>query len=180
MRLLLHICCAPCVIHPFEELKSKESDTITGLFYNPNIHPYTEYINRRKTLEEYSKRHKITVVFHKYDIENYFRHISGNEEPGTRCRLCWRMRLEETALYGAQNNYDFFTTTLLVSPHQDQKAIKRIAEEMAKKYNIAFLYKDFRDGFRKAQNRAKNENLYRQKYCGCIFSERQRYDKRDR
>lgn len=177
MKLLLHICCAPCAIHPFEELKGKEFDSITGFFYNPNIHPYTEYINRKKALEEYSKKHKISVTFHKYDMENYFRRISGNEESGTRCQLCWRMRLEETAVFGVQNKYDLFTTTLLVSPYQDQERIKRIGQDLAKKYNIGFFYNDFRRGFREAQHKAREEDIYRQKYCGCIFSERERYAK---
>ena len=179
MKLLLHTCCAPCVIHPFEALKG-EGFKITSFFYNPNIHPYTEYINRKGALEDYSKRYKIPVVFHKYDIENYFRRISGNEGLGARCRLCWQMRLEETALFGTQNNYDLFTTTLLVSPYQSQSIIKAIGEETGDKYGINFLFKDFTGGFRKAQDKAREENLYRQKYCGCVFSERERYDKRNR
>lgn len=177
MKLLLHICCAPCGIYPFEELKKEGFAAITGFFYNPNIHPYTEYINRRSALEEYSKRYKIPVIFHKYDIENFFRRISGNEETTERCRLCWRMRLDETAAFASLNNYDIFTTTLLVSPYQDQRMIKDIGEEVSKKYNINFFYKDFTDGFRKAQYKAKEEHLYRQKYCGCIFSEKERFQK---
>ncbi len=175
MKLLLHICCAPCAIHPFEELK--EFDAITGFFYNPNIHPYTEYINRKKALEDYSRNRKFPVIFHKYDFENYFRRVSGNEEFGARCGVCWQMRLEETALFGVQNGYNSFTTTLLVSPYQNQEKIKDMGEDLAKKYNISFFYRDFRDGFREAQDKARNENLYRQKYCGCIFSERERYEK---
>ena len=170
MKLLLHICCAPCSIHPFEELKLKEFDTVTGFFYNPNIHPYAEYINRKRALEDYSKKNNLPIVFGKYDMESYFRRISGNEEAGTRCEICWRIRLEEAAIFGVQNKYDLFTSTLLVSPYQDQEKIKAIGEDLAKRYKISFLYKDFRGGFRRAQNKAKDENLYRQKYCGCAYS----------
>ncbi|NQT06889.1 MAG: epoxyqueuosine reductase QueH [Candidatus Omnitrophica bacterium] len=177
MKLLLHVCCAPCAIHPFAELRGREYKEITGFFYNPNIHPYTEFINRRKSLEEYSEKNKFPVVFHKYDMENYFRHVAGHEGPGTRCPRCWRMRLEETASFGAQKDYDAFTTTLLVSPYQDQEMIRKIGLELSKKYRIDFFYRDLRDGFRKAQDAARKDNLYRQKYCGCVYSEKERYDK---
>lgn len=178
MKLLLHICCAPCVIYPLEELKNKSFSTITGFFYNPNIHPYAEYNNRKKSLEGYLKKYNIPVICCKYDIKNFFRHISGNEEFGARCQLCWRMRLEETALYGVQNKYDLFSTTLLVSPYQDQEAIKGIGQHLAKKYNIEFYYKDFRQGFSGAKDKAHSEGLYMQKYCGCLFSEKERFEKK--
>lgn len=177
MRLLLHVCCAPCAIHPFETLKEEDVDEITGFFYNPNIHPYTEYINRKRTLEEYSKSKNFPIVFYKYDLENFFRRVSGHEESQARCRICWRMRLEEAALFGAQNNYNLFTTTLLVSPYQDQDVIRRIGQEVAEEYGINFLYRDLRSGFKAAQDKAKNENLYKQRYCGCVFSERERFEK---
>jgi predicted adenine nucleotide alpha hydrolase (AANH) superfamily ATPase len=177
MKLLLHVCCAPCVIHPFEVLKDEGFSTIAGFFYNPNIHPYTEYIARKLAFEEYARKNKLRVFFHKYDMKNFFRTICGNEEFGTRCELCWRMRLEETAHFASQNSYTHFTTTLLVSPYQDQKKIKQIAEEVARKYNVAFVSRDFRDGFRASQDKAKEEKMYRQKYCGCVFSEEERHKK---
>lgn len=173
MKLLLHICCAPCAIHPFEDLRKQGFD-ITGLFYNPNIHPFTEYNNRKKAVESYSKKHKFPVIFHKYDVEDFLRRISGNTSLPVRCELCWRMRLEEAAHFGAKNGYNSFTTTLLVSPYQDQEKIRKIAEEISEKYSISFFYKDFRGGFRPAQDRARKDNIYRQKYCGCIFSQRER------
>lgn len=178
MKILLHICCAPCSIHPYRELKLKDSDSITGFFYNPNIHPYVEYKQRKDAVEDYSKKTGNSIVFHKYDIENFFREVSGNEELGARCKICWRMRLEETANFAKLNGFDAFTTTLLVSPYQDQDQIKQIGRDVSRRVGVDFLYKDFRDGFRDSQKIAKEKGLYRQKYCGCIFSEKERYEKK--
>ncbi len=177
MKLLLHICCAPCTIYPFDSLKNEGFTSVTGFFYNPNIHPYTEYKKREKALQEYSKKHNIPVTFGKYDMDNFFVTISQNMAQGTRCKECWRMRLLETARFAKENNYDAFTTTLLVSPYQDKDLIKEIGMDIQDKYGVRFLYKDFTDGFRESQAKAKEEDIYRQKYCGCVFSERERYDK---
>ena len=178
MKLLLHICCAPCSIHPLEETCGGEFDSVTGFFYNPNIHPYSEYIKRKDALQEYSRRHNMRVVFGDYDMENYFRKVAGREGPGVRCGACWQMRLDATAAYASRNGYDSFSTTLLVSPYQDQEKIKSIGKSAGKRFGVGFFYKDFRGGFKTAQGRAKEENLYRQNYCGCIFSEKERYEKR--
>ena len=150
---------------------------IAGFFYNPNIHPYGEYTARKSALEVYARKNKLRVFFHKYDMKNFFRNICGSEEFGERCKACWRMRIDETAHFASQNGYTHFTTTLLVSPYQDQKMVKQIAEEAAKKYGVDFVSRDFRDGFRVSQDKAKEEGMYRQKYCGCIFSEQERHEK---
>jgi len=176
MKLLLHICCAPCSLYPYKELKIFSS--IVGFFYNPNIHPFVEYNQRKSTLEEHSRKNDFKILFHKYDIENFFRKVSGNEQHPERCKICWRMRLEETANFAKMKGFDSFTTTLLISPYQDQEHIKSIGQDIAKKIDIDFFYKDFRNGFRVAQEDAKKIGLYRQKYCGCIFSERERFEKR--
>lgn len=176
MKLLLHICCAPCSLYPYKELKIFSS--IVGFFYNPNIHPFVEYNQRKSALEEHSRKNDFKVLFHKYDVENFFRKVSGSEKHTERCKICWRMRLEETANVAKMNGFDSFTTTLLISPYQDQEHIKSIGRDIAKKVGIDFFYKDFRDGFRVAQEDAKKIGLYRQKYCGCIFSERERFEKR--
>lgn len=178
MKILLHICCAPCSIHPHKELDLKNADSVVGFFYNPNIHPYSEYRERKKALEEYSEKSRFPVVFHKYDMENFFREISGNEEFGTRCRICLALRLGETANYAKKNGFDTFTTTLSISPYQDQAEIARIGRDVSKRVGVDFLYKDFRGGFRASQDEAKEIGLYRQKYCGCIFSEKERYEKK--
>ena len=178
MRLLLHICCAPCAIYPYDILSGEGFSPIAGFFYNPNIHPYTEYTARKAALEVYSRKNKMRVFFHKYDMKNFFRSMAGNEDPGSRCGICWQMRLEETAHFASQNGYTHFTTTLLVSPYQDQKRIKKICEELAQKYGITFVSRDFRDGFRVSQDKAKDEGMYRQKYCGCVYSEQERFEKK--
>jgi hypothetical protein len=177
MKLLLHICCAPCLIYPLETLSKENFGNITGFFYNPNIHPYAEYLNRRASVEEFSRRKGLKVFFHKYDMKNFFRHVAGNEEPGKRCAICWRERLGEAAYFAAHNGFTHFSTTLLVSPYQDQGAIKAIGEGLAAEFNIGFLYRDFTPGFAGAQIKSKEENMYRQRYCGCLYSEQERFEK---
>ena len=177
MKILLHICCAPCSIHPYRELKLKDTDSIAGFFYNPNIHPYTEYQKRKNAIKDYSGKTGFPVTIHKYDTENFFKALSGNEKAPGRCRICWRMRLEETASFAKENRFDAFTTTLLVSPYQDQDKLREIGVDISKKFGLEFLYKDFRNGFRFSQQEAKEKSLYRQKYCGCVFSEKERYKK---
>ena len=177
MKLLLHICCGPCSIYPFEVLEKEGFSVIAGFFYNPNVHPYGEYIARKSTMEDYARKRGFRVFFHKYDMKNFFRNICGSEEHGARCKICWRMRLEEAARFASQNGYTHFTTTLLVSPYQDQKEVRKTGEVAAKKYGVEFISRDFRDGFRLAQDKAKDEGMYRQKYCGCLFSEQERRKK---
>ena len=174
MNVLLHICCAPCAIFPFEEL-AREGHRVAGFFYNPNIHPYSEYLKRKSEVEGFSKESGLDTCYADYDIENYFRQTAYNEAPEKRCPACWRMRLEKTATFAGENGFDAFTTTLLGSPYQDQAAIKNIGEGIAKRTGRRFHYEDFRPGFKKAHERAKSKGMYCQKYCGCVFSERERY-----
>ena len=176
MKLLLHICCGPCAIYPSETLRGEGFSAVDGFFYNPNIHPYGEYMARKSALEEYSRRSGLRVFFHKYDMKNFFRAVSGNEDPGARCERCWRMRIEQTAHIASRNGYTHFTTTLLVSPYQDQAKIKEICAHSASKHNVDFVSRDFRDGFRASQDKAKEGGLYRQKYCGCLYSEQERHE----
>lgn len=178
MKLLLHICCAPCSIHPYKQFSLNKRDSVTGFFYNPNIHPFTEYIRRKEALRDYSKDKNFEVVFHKYDMERFFREVSGNEIPPARCGVCWRMRLEETAGFARKNGFDAFSTTLLVSPYQDQAGLKKIGQDISRKRGVEFIYRDFRDGFRASQAEACESSLYRQKYCGCVYSEKERFEKK--
>lgn len=172
MKLLLHICCSPCSVYPIKILK--EEYDITGFFYNTNIHPYIEYKNRLECLKEYSKSINLDVIYSgKYNAKEFISNIDINN----RCNYCYKSRLEETVKYAKDNNYDCFSTTLLVSIYQNHDLIKNICEELSKKYNIKFIYKDFREYFRKGQEEARELNLYMQKYCGCIFSESERYSK---
>ncbi len=177
MKILLHICCAPCAIYPVDELK-REGHAIAGFFYNPNIHPYSEYIKRRDAVENYSKETGVNVVYADYDLETYFQHIVYNETMSKRCPVCWRMRLEKTAKYAKDNGFDSFTTTLIGSPYQDRALIQSMAGEIAVNTGAAFYAADFNKGFRAAQKTAREKGVYVQNYCGCVFSEKERWEKR--
>ena len=177
MKLLMHTCCAPCSIYC---IKSSREEGIepTLFWFNPNIHPYMEYKNRRDTLIQYSEMIDIKLILKEdYGLKEFCKNVIDDLD--NRCsNYCYRVRLEETAKYAKENGFDAFTTTLFVSPYQKHEKIKEIGEEISKKYNIEFLYRDFRPGFREGQNEARNLGLYMQKYCGCIFSEEKRYSDR--
>ena len=174
MKLLLHTCCAPCSVYCIKRLRKEKIEPVV-YWFNPNIHPYIEYKTRRDCLDEYTKSIGIKAIFEEnYGLREFCKNVSGDIQ--NRCRnYCYRVRLEQAAKYAKENGYDAFTTTLLVSIYQNHKAVKEIAEEMAEKYQIEFLYIDFRVGFREGQEEARRIGLYMQKYCGCIFSEEDRY-----
>nr|MBU1327747.1 epoxyqueuosine reductase QueH [Candidatus Omnitrophota bacterium] len=174
MKLLLHICCGPCALYPVKELLDKKFDKITGFFYNPNIHPPSEYKRRKDTLSAAALKIGFEVIIPDYKMEEYFRSVLSKEDSPERCSLCWELRLSETANFAKGNGFDAFTTTLLVSPYQDHEKVKNIGKNVAEEKGIQFYYQDFRPGFKDAQEQAKKENLYRQKYCGCVFSELER------
>lgn len=175
MKLLLHICCAPCLEYPFQVLK-KDHIAFTGYFYNPNIHPVWEYKRRKRTVQEFAEANSITVHFsdpsedliqlNTLSFENKWKTFLPDE----RCMNCYRIRLDQTARFAAQNGYDGFSTTLLGSIYQNHALLIEIGENVAQKYNINFYNRDFREGFRIGQNLAKEQGLYRQKFCGCICS----------
>ena len=157
MKILLHTCCAPCSIYCIEELK-KEKMQIDLFWYNPNIYPESEYQKRKQTLEQYSKTIGINMIVG----------VAAHGDPFLKlgnCENCYKTRLEQTAKYAKENGYDGFSTTLLISPYQKHELIKSIGNELGK-----FIYRDFRPGFRIGQAKAKELELYRQKYCGCSFS----------
>ncbi|MCM8779572.1 MAG: epoxyqueuosine reductase QueH [Candidatus Omnitrophica bacterium] len=172
-KLLLHTCCAPCLIYPLERLKAK-GFSVTGFFYNPNIHPFSEYKNRKQALESLNE----DVVYPEYLPQEFFREINGKEVNPGRCFLCWQLRLKKTAKEARQKGFQGFSTTLLVSPYQDQEALKDIGNKAAKDEGVEFYYEDFRPGFRQAHNKAKEQGIYCQKYCGCIYSEIERFVKK--
>lgn len=176
MKLLLHICCAPCSIKCIEELR-KDNIDVTGYWYNPNIHPYTEYKSRVDCLKEYSNNIGLEVIYKdEYGLVEFSKNVI--DDLNNRCSYCYINRLEQTVKYAKENGYDAFCTTLLISPYQKHEYIKNICENLSKKYDIKFIYKDFRNGFKEGQNEARNMNLYMQKYCGCIYSEMERYLKK--
>ena len=175
MKLLMHTCCAPCSVYCIDSLR-KEGIEPTVYWYNPNIHPYIEYKTRRDTLKEYTKSINVEAIFEEeYGLDNFCKNVIGDLQ--NRCQnYCYRVRLEQTAKYAKENGYDTISTTLLVSPYQKHDILKEQGEEIAKKYGLNFLYRDFRVGFREGQAKARELGLYMQKYCGCVFSEEDRYN----
>jgi len=174
MKLLLHTCCAPCSVYCIDSLR-KENIEPTIYWYNPNIHPYQEYKARRDCLKEYTNDIHVEAIFEdNYGLREFCKNIINDID--NRCSdYCYRVRLEQTAKYAKENGYDSFSTTLLVSPYQNHEMLKQIGEELEKKYGIEFVYRDFRVGFREGQAKARELGLYMQKYCGCVFSEEDRY-----
>lgn len=176
MKLLLHTCCAPCSIYCIDSLR-EEGIEPTLYWFNPNIHPFIEYKTRRDTLELYAKSINVNAIFEEeYGLKEFCKNVINDLQ--SRCaKYCYRVRMEKTIKYAKENGYDAFSTTLLISPYQNHEELKRICEELALKYEIKFLYRDFRVGFRNGQDRARELELYMQKYCGCVFSEEERYKK---
>ena len=177
MNILLHICCAPCSIYPIEALR-KEGHKIGGYFDNSNIHPYSEYLKRKAEVEKYSKEAGLTVTYADYKLEDFFAYISCNERQEDRCPICWWLRLKEAAKFAKENGFDAFTTTLLASPYQDHEVLKNICAEIAKNAEIGFHYVDFRPGFNAARDKARAKGMYLQNYCGCLMSEKERFERK--
>lgn len=176
-KVLLHTCCAPCLIYPLERLREK-GDKVAGLFYNPNIHPCSEYNNRRQAVEDLSKTANIEVIYPEYKPEEFFQAVNLKESALQRCSICWSLRLEKTAKLAKEKGFDSFSTTLLVSPYQNQELLKKIGDDISGKEGVSFYYEDFRPGFKKAHDAAKKKGIYCQKYCGCIYSMKPRLTKR--
>ncbi|MFA5866472.1 MAG: epoxyqueuosine reductase QueH [Actinomycetota bacterium] len=172
MKILMHACCGPCLIYPAETLR-EQGHKLTAFFYNPNIHPYSEFARRNQAFREYCGRAGLTAVEEDYDYKNYLRQTIFAEE--NRCAVCYRMRLGKTAETAAQGGYDAFSTSLLVSPYQRHEELKEAGEAAAAETGVAFFYEDWRDGFREGRRRARTMGLYSQKYCGCIYSEEERF-----
>ena len=171
MKLLMHTCCAPCSVYCIDSLRNEGIEP-TVYWYNPNIHPYTEYKARRDCLKDYTASINVNAIFEEdYGLKNFCKNVIGNLE--TRCTdYCYLVRLEQTAKYAKEHGYDTITTTLLVSPYQKHDELKKIAEQVAKKYGLNFLYRDFRVGFREGQAKARKIGLYMQKYCRLYFLRR--------
>ena len=173
-KVLLHACCAVCSGYPIEKLREIGYEP-TIYFFNPNIFPPEEFERRLNELVKYAEKKEVKLIVEKQSAEDWYNAISGlEEEPerGKRCRRCFEYRLLYTALKALQIEYKYFTTTLTVSPHKDSKVIFEIAKDIANKYELNFLDIDFKkqDGFLKTMKIAREENFYRQSYCGCEFS----------
>ncbi len=177
MKLLVHICCAPCSVACIKELRSEGIGDLCGLWYNPNIHPFTEYKARRLTLIDYAKSIDLPLLDEgEYGLRYFISNIYPDYD--NRCGFCYSSRLEYTAKRAKELKMDAFTTTLLISPYQKHDLIKETGERIAEEIGIPFLYRDFRPYFRQGQDEARELGLYMQKYCGCVFSEEERYRKK--
>lgn len=173
MKILLHICCAPCLIHPLGLLR-REGHEITGCFYNPNIHPSREYLRRLDTLKEYSNKQGLAVVWPpQYDLEDFLRRTAASA--GERCVICYEMRLRYVVETARRLQCDAFTTTLLYSIYQKHESIRQVGEQIGLNYGMPFYYRDFRGGWQQGISAAKEALMYRQSYCGCIYSEKERF-----
>ena len=177
MKLLMHTCCAPCSVYCIDSLR-EEGIEPTVYWYNPNIHPYMEYKARRDCLKDYTASIGVNAIFEEdYGLDEFCKNVIGDLR--NRCvNYCYPLRIEQTAKYAKENGYDTITTTLLVSPYQKHDELKNVCEKIAKKHGLTFLYRDFRVGFREGQAKARELGLYMQKYCGCIFSEEERYSQK--
>ena len=183
-KLLLHSCCAPCSSRCIEYLSNYFD--ITVIYYNPNISPITEYEKRKeeqkKFISEFKSKNKLDFIEVGYNYNDFLKIAKGLEhakEGGERCFKCYRMRLEKTAQVAHDRNYDYFGTTLTVSPYKNSQVLNKIGEELSEKYNIKYLYSDFKknNGYKRSIELSKVYNLYRQDYCGCIYSKMERDEK---
>ena len=176
-KLLLHSCCGPCSSAVLERIEGYFD--IDVFYYNPNIDSSDEFYRRSdeqiKLVEDLGLDDKIDVKVIKYKHQEFLNYIKGfekYEEGGARCFRCYRQRLEETAKYAAENNYDYFTTTLSISPHKDSQILNRLGKFLSEKYKVNYLFSDFRkkNGFKRSVELTDKFNMYRQDYCGCEFS----------
>ena len=173
--VLMHTCCAPCSLSCIDPLRAEGIEPI-AFSYNPNIHPWKEYEARRDCLLTYAPTIEMQVIVDEdYGLRTFVEHVASDIDH--RCIYCYQHRLEETARYAAEHGYGAFTSTLLASLYQDHDGIKAAAEKYARQYGVEFLYRDFRPNFRAGNQRARELGFYMQKYCGCVFSEQDRYQK---
>jgi predicted adenine nucleotide alpha hydrolase (AANH) superfamily ATPase len=177
MRLLLHICCGPCAIAPVRRLLA-EGHEVDLAFVNPNIHPFLEFVRRRDAAREAANLLGVRIVAEDpYGLLDFLESVAPREDD--RCRACYDLRLGRVAQLARSAGYDAFTTTMLVSTHQDHDAIREAAEEASRLHGVAFLYRDFRPGVMEGVRESKRLGLYRQQYCGCVLSEWERYREED-
>ena len=175
MKTLLHICCAPCANQCIEVLRGEGMD-VTGFWYNPNIHPFTEYRARRDCLRQYAQTIALPLLERdEYALRPFVRAVADKLD--SRCETCYAMRLFAAAKAAKEGGFDSFTSSLFISPYQNHTLMIDVANRASEEYEIPFLYRDFRPYFRAGQQRARELGFYMQKYCGCIFSEEERYKK---
>ena len=173
MKILLHVCCGPCAIYPVNALREAGAE-VTAFFYNHNIHPYQEYRRRLETVREYCDRVGLALIVRdEYNLEEFLGAVAG--APAVRCGYCYFSRLEAVAAKGAELGFDAFSSTLLYSRYQKHDDIRLLGEKAAVRHGVAFHYDDYRRGWQEGIRLSKEMGLYRQQYCGCIYSEKERY-----
>jgi hypothetical protein len=180
-RLLLHSCCGPCSSYCIKTLS--EHFAVTVLYYNPNIYPPKEYELRvqeqGRFVREFPTRHPVAFVAGRYEPEEFYACVKGYEdlpEGGERCFRCYELRLREAARFAKQEQFDFFTTTLSISPLKNAQKLNEIGRKLEQEYGVRYLYSDFKkkDGYKQSTEISKEYDMYRQYYCGCVFSKTQR------
>lgn len=166
-NIALHTCCAPCTAYVLPAFQAEGFEVIP-VFFNPNIHPFNEYVQRVRSMNELLQRWKkpFTQPF-PHEPVRFFSAISGQDD---RCQICYRLRLEQIAGWAKEKGINYFSTTLTISPYQDVEKINQIGERMGQQYRVSYLAKDFRAGFTESKKMAQEYGLYRQKYCGCLYS----------
>ncbi|MBF0112662.1 MAG: epoxyqueuosine reductase QueH [Desulfamplus sp.] len=175
MRLLLHTCCAPCTIYPLKVLQNENID-VMGFFYRHNIHPFSECLRREETLINFAKIKGIKVILQQsYELERFLQSVAFREDK--RCRFCYHDRLSSSAKVAKKGKFEAFSSTLLYSRFQNHDLIREIGESVSKEVGIPFFYRDFRDGWKEGIEESKELGMYRQQYCGCIYSEKDRFYK---
>ena len=171
--VLIHSCCAHCAAYTVDYWRQQGYE-VTALWYNPNIHPYMEHQRRLEAMKSLAQKVNLPlIVTDGYDIIDYFRQVAGHETE--RCQYCFRLRLSKTAETAHQMGFNAFTTTLLISPHQKHDLLREIGSELAKEQGVEFLYADLRKRYSDSRRMTKSLDLHRQQYCGCVYSEWERY-----
>jgi len=178
MNLLLHMCCGPCSCYPVKKLREDGIEP-TGYFFNPNIHPYKEWEMRLNAAKEFAQKVDMEIITDEnYMLRDFLKKaLAAESVENGRCRMCYTWRLEQAAKYAAENGFDAFTSTLFYSIYQQHELMKETAQHFADMYGVKFYYEDFRPGWQEGIDISKELELYRQPYCGCIFSEEERYSK---
>ena len=178
MRLLLHMCCGPCSCYPVKRLREAGIEP-TGYFFNPNIHPYQEWEARLATAKEFAQKAGMDMRAEEtYQLRDFLKKALPAEAlPNGRCTMCYTWRLGQTAKYAAEQGFDSFTSTLFYSIYQQHDLMRETAERFARAYGISFYYEDFRPGWQEGIDLSREMELYRQPYCGCIFSEEERFSR---
>ncbi len=175
MKVLLHVCCANCAIYPIKSMR-EEGLEVMAFFYRHNIHPYSECLRRQEALEAYAEQIDLKVIYQEgYDLEGFIRNVAFRESE--RCNYCYHDRLRSTALLARRGKFDYFSSTLLYSKHQKHELIRSIGDSIGKSVGVPFLYHDYREGWKEGIECSKQMGLYRQHYCGCIYSEKERFFK---